>query len=313
MEMHQVRYFLASAKHLNFTRAARECGVSAPSLLRAIKLLEFEFGGPLFNRERRSTHLSELGRIALPHLEQLIRESVEAKRKARDFLNIKEATLKLGIMCTIAPKQFVSLITSFRKRYPSVVLSIMDANAHELQKALLAGDLEAAIYSLPGEAPDERTHAVPLFREQMVIAVRRDHSLSKKSVVEAADLNGEAYLDRINCEFTGYADQVFAEKSIDGPTVYQSERDDWILAMVAAGMGYSFIARSSARYPGVISRPLIDPEFWRTVNLVTVRGRQHSPGIGALVRELVRAKWEGEKVIPLVGNEDEQGGKDGDR
>ncbi|MBS0253513.1 MAG: LysR family transcriptional regulator [Proteobacteria bacterium] len=74
MEMHQVQYFLASAKHLNFTRAARECGVSSPSLLRAIKLLEFEFGGPLFNRKRRSTHLSKLGRIALPDLEQLIRE-----------------------------------------------------------------------------------------------------------------------------------------------------------------------------------------------------------------------------------------------
>ncbi|WP_290992720.1 LysR family transcriptional regulator [Hyphomicrobium sp.] len=59
--MHRVRYFSTSAKRLNFTRAARECGVSAPSLLRAIKLLEFEFGGPLFNRKRRRTHLSELG------------------------------------------------------------------------------------------------------------------------------------------------------------------------------------------------------------------------------------------------------------
>src|ERR1700749_4194176 len=121
MEMHQVRYFLASAKHLNFTRAAQECGVSVPSLLRAIKLLEAEFGGPLFNRERRHTHLSELGRIALPHLEQLVREASEAKRKARDFLNVREATLKLGIMCTIAPSQFVGLITSFRRKYPSVV------------------------------------------------------------------------------------------------------------------------------------------------------------------------------------------------
>src|SRR5262245_10289824 len=98
MEMHQVRYFLASAKHLNFTRAAQECNVSAPALLRAIKLLELEFGGPLFNRERSRTHLSELGRIALPHLEQLQQEALDAKRKARDLLNLREGTLKLGIM-----------------------------------------------------------------------------------------------------------------------------------------------------------------------------------------------------------------------
>ncbi len=299
MEMHQVRYFLAAAKHLNFTKAAQACSVSAPSLIRAIKLLELEFGGPLFNRERSRTHLTELGRIALPHLEQVLQESLDAKRKARDYLDLKEATLKLGIMCTIAPSQFVELVTGFRERYRNVVLRIIDANARQLQTALLAGDLEAAIYCLPGETPHERTHVMPLFREQMVIAVCRSHALAMKKVIAAAHLNGEAYLDRINCEFSGYADRIFAERLIDGPTVYQSERDDWILAMVAAGMGYSFLPRSSAEYPGVVFRPLTEPEFWRTVNLVTVRGRRHSPAVGALVREVMRTKWQGQPPLAL--------------
>lgn len=299
MEMHQVRYFLAAAKHLNFTKAAQECSVSAPSLIRAIKLLELEFGGPLFNRERSRTHLTELGRIALPHLEQVLQESLDAKRKARDYLDLKEATLKLGIMCTIAPSQFVELVTGFRERYRNVVLRIIDANARQLQTALLAGDLEAAIYCLPGETPHERTHVMPLFREQMVIAVCRSHALAMKKVIAAAHLNGEPYLDRINCEFSGYADRIFAERLIDGPTVYQSERDDWILAMVAAGMGYGFLPRSSAEYPGVVFRPLTEPEFWRTVNLVTVRGRRHSPAVGALVREVMRTKWQGQPPLAL--------------
>ena len=299
MEMHQVRYFLAAAKHLNFTKAAQECSVSAPSLIRAIKLLELEFGGPLFNRERSRTHLTELGRIALPHLEQVLQESLDAKRKARDYLDLKEATLKLGIMCTIAPSQFVELVTGFRERYRNVILRIIDADARQLQTALLAGDLEAAIYCLPGETPHERTHVMPLFREQMVIAVCRSHALAMKKVIAAAHLNGEPYLDRINCEFSGYADRIFAERLIDGPTVYQSERDDWILAMVAAGMGYGFLPRSSAEYPGVVFRPLTEPEFWRTVNLVTVRGRRHSPAAGALVREVMRTKWQGQPPLAL--------------
>ena len=297
MEMHQVRYFLAASRHLNFTKAAEECNVSGPSLIKAIKLLEMEFGGPLFNRERSRTHLTELGRIALPHLEQVLQESLDAKRKAHDFIHLKEATLKLGIMCTIAPSQFVELIASFRALYPNVVLQIIDANARQLQLALLAGDLEAAIYCLPGEPAHERTHVMPLFKEQMVIAVCRSHMLSRKKIIKCTDLNGEAYLDRINCEFTGYADRLFSERSIDGPTVYQSERDDWILAMIAAGMGYGFMPRSSALYPGVIYRPLTEPEFWRTVNLVTVRGRRHSPAMGALVREVVRTKWQGHQSL----------------
>ncbi|MBZ9734380.1 LysR family transcriptional regulator [Mesorhizobium sp. CA18] len=63
MEISQVRYFLAVAKELNFTRAAEQCNVTQPALSRAIKLLEDEFGGPLFHRERRFTHLTELGRM----------------------------------------------------------------------------------------------------------------------------------------------------------------------------------------------------------------------------------------------------------
>jgi DNA-binding transcriptional LysR family regulator len=299
MEMHQVRYFLAAARHLNFTKAAEECAVSAPSLIRAIKLLELEFGGPLFNRERARTHLTELGRIALPHLEQLVQESLSAKQKAQDFLSLKEATLKLGIMCTITPAQFVDLVTGFRTRYPHVVLRVIDANARMLQAALLGGELEAAIYCLPGEPPHERTHVMPLFKEQMVIAVSSGHALARKTCIKAADLSGEPYLDRINCEFTGYADRLFEERAIEGPTIYQSERDDWILAMIAAGMGYGFMPRSTAKYPGVVGRPLVEPEFWRTVNLVTVRGRRHSPAVGALVREVMRTKWQGKEALSV--------------
>src|SRR3954468_23777946 len=82
MEMHQVRYFLAVADELNFTRAAERCHVAQPSLTRAIKLLEEELGGPLFHRERANTHLSELGQMVKPYLEQVYGQAQEAKRQA---------------------------------------------------------------------------------------------------------------------------------------------------------------------------------------------------------------------------------------
>jgi DNA-binding transcriptional LysR family regulator len=66
MEIHQVRYFLAVCDELNFTQAARKCHVTQPSLTRAIHLLEKEFGGFLFHRERSRTRLTELGRVVQP-------------------------------------------------------------------------------------------------------------------------------------------------------------------------------------------------------------------------------------------------------
>ena len=79
MEMHQVRYFLAVARTLNFTRAAEECNVAQPSLTRAIKQLEDELGGDLFRRERPHAQLTELGQRMLPLLQQCYDSALGAR------------------------------------------------------------------------------------------------------------------------------------------------------------------------------------------------------------------------------------------
>jgi DNA-binding transcriptional LysR family regulator len=96
MEMRQVRYFLAVADTLNFTRAAEQCHVSQPALTRAIQQLEQEFGGLLLRRERKLTHLTDFGRLLQPHLRQLLAEAETAKTTAKRFLNLHEAQIRLG-------------------------------------------------------------------------------------------------------------------------------------------------------------------------------------------------------------------------
>ena len=297
MEMHQVRYFLAVCDELNFTRAAEKCNVAQPSLTRAIKLLEEELGGPLFHRERANTHLSELGRMIKPHLEQVYEQAQRAKREALDFSKLKHTVLKLGIMCTIAPDQIVELIAAVGAHHRGIELELSDANAWELQERLVTGDLEIAIYCLPGKEPDERLHVLPLFREQIVAAIHPGHRLAGQNAIRVQDLNGECYIHRTNCEFAGYADPIFAAQSTKCTPVYWSERDDWTLAMVAAGIGWAFMPINSVKHPGVAARPIVEPEFWRDVNLATVRGRPHSPAVGALVREAMRIRWFGEPAL----------------
>jgi hypothetical protein len=78
MEMNQIRYFLALCKEKNFTRAAARCSVSQPSLTTAIKKLEREFGGPLFDRGRRN-ELTDLGILVRPFLERIAWNAATAK------------------------------------------------------------------------------------------------------------------------------------------------------------------------------------------------------------------------------------------
>ena len=85
MELHEIRYFLALSKTLNFTKAAEMCNVSQPALTRAIQKMEDELGGLLFSRERNNTHLTELGRMLVPHLTEVLTRTQAAKETANEF------------------------------------------------------------------------------------------------------------------------------------------------------------------------------------------------------------------------------------
>ena len=78
MELHQVRYFLAVATTLNFTRAAEQCNVTQPALTKGVQKLEQELGGQLIHRERQLTQLTDLGKEVLPMLERTLASAASA-------------------------------------------------------------------------------------------------------------------------------------------------------------------------------------------------------------------------------------------
>ena len=86
MHLQQIRYFLVLCEELNFTRAARRCGVSQPSLTGCIRRSESELGGALFARKPK-VEMTRLGREMNPYFERIAREAQEALDEARSFAN----------------------------------------------------------------------------------------------------------------------------------------------------------------------------------------------------------------------------------
>jgi len=119
MEVHQVRYFLAVCETLNFTRAAENCNVSQPALTRAVHKLEEELGGLLLRRENNLTHLTDFGRLVRPHLEQMIADAEAAKSTAKRFLQMDNAPINLGVMCSVGPIRFMSFLAEFHTTHTS--------------------------------------------------------------------------------------------------------------------------------------------------------------------------------------------------
>src|SRR5688572_7418288 len=199
MEMQQVRYFVALADTLNFTRAAEKCNVSQPALTRAIQQLEHEFGGPLFHRERGNTHLSELGRMMLPYLQTVEEQTKAAREQARAVKKLEKATLTIGTMCTIGPQLVSDLMIRFQAAHPDVEVRVIDAGAPQMIEMLEKGELEVAVVGVPEELP-ETLHQLPIFEEQFVIVLSPNHQLCASNPIRAAQLDKEPYVCRSNCE-----------------------------------------------------------------------------------------------------------------
>ena len=290
MEMHQVRYFVTLCETLNFTRAAEACHVAQPSLTKAIQKLEDELGGPMFSRERGLTHLTDLGRLMRPHLEAMFEASEAARLEAQSFRALEKANLRIGAMCTIGPTRLIGFFKTFRARVPSAVLNLHDAPGTKLAEMLLAGDLDAALIALP-KLP-ERFDALPLYSERYVVAFRPGHRFEAMETVPLAELNTEDYLNRVNCEYPEY----FAALGIPDPAAdcnvcYETEREDWIQAMILAGMGCCVTPEFLPMMPGIATRALVAPEISRNVVLATVSGRRHSPALSAFVTLARRHDW----------------------
>jgi LysR family hydrogen peroxide-inducible transcriptional activator len=290
MDMHHIRYFLAVCEALNFTRAAEKCNVTQPALSRAIQQLEQEVGGLLFRRERNLTHLTDLGTLLRPRLQQIMDEVKDVKKDIKKFLTLEDANITLGIMCTIGPTRFTGLLTDFRAHYPGITLKLVEGVPERLSERLEAGDLDVAIMAAAQGFP-ERFEIETLYRERFLVAFAPGHRFEKMDAVPISAVDGETYLLRTNCEYDGELSDVLRSCQAGVNVAYASEREDWIQNMVAGGLGICFIPEFSAVVPGLQTRPVIDPEVWRDICLVSMSGRRHSPVVLSFLKSVRAHDW----------------------
>ncbi len=293
MEMHHIRYFLAVAETLNFTRAAEQCHVSQPALSRAVQQLEEEMGGLLFRRERNQTHLTDLGQLLRPRLQAVLANTEDAKSAAQRFLTLDQAHVTLGVMCTIGPRRFMGLLAAFQQAHPGIELRLIEGVPSGLARQLEAGELDLAIMAQSDGLP-ERFDGKALYRERFVLAFPAGHRFQQMNAVPVAALRGENYLRRLNCEYRDHLAHLCEEREVGLRIAHASERDDWIQNMVAAGLGVCFVPEYSAVLPGVMTRPVIDPEVWRDISLISVAGRRFSPAERTFIEAVKGYRWAGQ-------------------
>ena len=292
MEMHQVRYTLAVARTLNFTKAADACHASQPALSKAVKALEGELGAPLFHREGKQVILSEFGRSMIPHLQRIADEAEVAAMLATNFKLLHKVPIRLGVLCTIGPVRLSRFLASVQQQNPGIELAVRESTVSGLIGDLEAGELDFDVLGSAGDPPAHLNH-IPLYQERYVVVFPPDHRLSSVNTIQLQELSGEPYVDRLSCEMREMVMAVCRERAIEVYATFRSEREDWVQSMVMARMGLAFMPEYSVTQPGLLQRPLVDPEVTRTVSLVHMPGRQFSPAAAAFALAARSYDWPG--------------------
>ncbi|HEU5068037.1 MAG TPA: LysR family transcriptional regulator [Sphingomicrobium sp.] len=289
MELHQVRYFLAVASTLNFTRAAEMCNVTQPALTKGVQKLEQELGGQLIYRERQLTHLTDLGKAVLPMLERALASTEAVRRRARQFQQKEMAPLAIGLAPSISASLVLEPIAEIRKFVPGLHVELREETPDQLVELLLEGEINAALVGDLDDKPD-RIDEWALFTERYVAVLAPSHQLADLAVIGMDSLREATILDRANCEVASKFQRLLFPNATPLHN-HRSGRDLHLQHLAEAGFGIVLAPEHMPRLPTLKALPIEGDPVWREVHLLAVQGRRYSPALDAFVKVARLRDW----------------------
>jgi DNA-binding transcriptional LysR family regulator len=190
MELRELRYLLAVAEELNFTRAAARCHISQQALSRAIALLERRLGQQLLYRRPRGCALTAEGARLVGAARPLLAEADALLVRARTAVETPPTgVLRVGLMLDGLGVLTLPVLRAFSAAYPDVAVRVARMHADRVVDAVLDGSVDVAL--LHGPVPDEQIEVHVLFTEPRIAAVSAASELADAPVLSAADLVGQ--------------------------------------------------------------------------------------------------------------------------
>jgi DNA-binding transcriptional LysR family regulator len=196
MDVHgrDLRYFVAVAEELHFTRAAERLFVSQPALSKQIRMLERKLGAPLFVRGREGVRLTPVGEAVLPHAREVLAAWDRGWAAAEQAKSRQAATLVAGMSTSPGRGGLLAAIRSrFTALQPGATVELRQASWGDATAGLADGVVDVAFVWLPMPDP-ERYEWVVVAEEPRVVAMADGHPLASRDAIEVADLLDEPFL-----------------------------------------------------------------------------------------------------------------------
>jgi len=298
MELRHLRYFVAVAEELSFTRAAERLHIGQPPLSHQIQMLEAEVGARLLERSKRWVRLTEAGKLFLDDARRVLALSEQAVQTARRAERGEAGELRIGFtFSTPLTPLFATVVNHYRQRYPGVQLTLQEMSTLGQIDAIANRELDLGLVRPPELTQPAAVELTMLRRDPLVMVLPVRHPLVGKKRLTIADLKGEPLIMYPESVGTGIHLQInrLCKEAGFAPTIaMEAPEVSTIIGLVAAGCGVSVLpsAFSIIQMRDVVYRPLADREAKTTLYLAR-RKDAASPLVAAFVavaKEAARAQ-----------------------
>ncbi len=264
MELRHLRYFVAVAETLSFTKAAERMHIGQPPLSMQIRDLENEIGAKLFERTRRRVALTEAGVRFLAHSQAILLRAEQAALDARRAAAGDIGVISIGFTSSLPYSEMLpELLSTFRRDNPGVVLKLREMFTADQFRVLADGGLDIGLVRVEASAAPDGLIVKEIGRDRLVVVLPAVHPLASRASMHLSELANEVFIGFPPGAGTGLPD-LFRRLALDAgfePRIVQTAGEATTqIGLVAAGLGLALLPEplSCVRIPKVRYVPIED-------------------------------------------------------
>jgi DNA-binding transcriptional LysR family regulator len=290
VDLRQLRYFVAVAEELNFTRAAKRLHMAQPPLSTQIRLLEEDLGAVLFVRDKRHVHLTQAGHELLGRARAILAAAEDAKRTTRNASAGLTGRVAMGYTASaMFTERLPAALRRFTSARPAIELVLQEMTSMAQLDALRARSLDIGILRKPDIAPPAGLVIEPWYVAPLVAAVPRDHPLAARTVLRVTDLDDEPLLTYPRDAGIGLYWPVLdmlARGGAKARIVREAREPSVMIGLVSAGIGIAIVPEDTRciRLEGVVYVRIASKEAVSTLYVAYRKAETAGP-----VRQLLAA------------------------
>ncbi|WP_424140156.1 LysR substrate-binding domain-containing protein [Roseomonas chloroacetimidivorans] len=288
MDFRQLRYLLAVAEELSFTRAAFRVGIAQPPLSAQIRALEGELGTSLFLRDKRSVSLTPAGEAMVRHARHILQQASRATEEVHAIRDGRQGVIRIGAVYATIYGLIPHALRRLARTHPGITVRVEEMTVAQQVQALKAEDIDLGVLRGTATEPELEMHAIQ--EEPFVVALPADNPLSRETALKPEALLGQPFIvvtQRPGSDYATRIADVFLRTG-RAPQIVQEVKDmHTLIGLVAAGIGTAIVPASvAALQPSHVAfRPLRGVAA-RMVTSIAWRRGNASPLLPVLVEAL---------------------------